>query len=72
MAGVIREQRNGPYIVVGPVILMIKDEKVEVKEGETLYLCRCANSKRQPYCDGGCKVIGFEIEGESEEDSQSS
>ena len=26
--------------------------EVAVKSGETVYLCRCGNSKNAPYCDG--------------------
>ncbi|MGR5235970.1 glutamate synthase-related protein [Vibrio alfacsensis] len=35
-----------------PVIADNKPIKVELKQGEEYYFCRCGRSKRQPYCDG--------------------
>ncbi|OGG96478.1 MAG: glutamate synthase [Candidatus Lambdaproteobacteria bacterium RIFOXYD2_FULL_50_16] len=35
-----------------------KPFSIDVKAGETLYLCGCGQSKNGPYCDGTHKTVG--------------
>ncbi len=52
---------DGPYEVVGPIIL--EDESgnpVPVEAGEAVYLCRCGGSTTKPFCDGTHSEIGFQ------------
>lgn len=52
---------NGPLIIRGPVELLdASGERFEVAEGEALFLCRCGESGRKPFCDGTHKRRGFE------------
>ena len=65
--------KNGPYLVSGDIPLSIRviltnDEGIswEWKEGKTLVttpeykLCRCGQSKNNPFCDDACKAITFD------------
>jgi CDGSH iron-sulfur domain-containing protein 3 len=41
---------GGPVKIKGPIIL--KDLKKDIHEShEEVYLCRCGNSGKKPYCD---------------------
>lgn len=46
----LKVQEKGPLIVQGPVKLVTPDGNVVVRD--TCAICRCGNSKNQPYCDG--------------------
>lgn len=48
---------NGPVQVVGP--LVISGQYGEKTTTETLYFCRCGQSKNKPYCDGSHRTAGF-------------
>ena len=50
--------KDGPLEVKGAVRLNATDG-TEIKEAESLYLCRCGASEKKPYCDGSHKRMGF-------------
>jgi 3-phenylpropionate/trans-cinnamate dioxygenase ferredoxin subunit len=54
----ITVSENGPYEVHGPVTVFRADGTV-LREGERLYLCRCGQSAKKPYCDNTHKRVGF-------------
>lgn len=43
-----------------PVIAAREPIRVEVKQGETYWWCRCGRSKSQPFCDGSHEGTSFE------------
>jgi len=49
---------DGPLEVKGPVRVNASDG-TEIKEADSVYLCRCGASQKKPYCDGSHKKIGF-------------
>lgn len=50
--------KDGPLEVKGAVRVNASDG-TEIKEAESVYLCRCGASEKKPYCDGSHKRIGF-------------
>lgn len=51
-------QPNGPVKATGP--LMVLNDAGEVTDRVTqVFLCRCGQSARQPYCDGSHRRTGF-------------
>jgi len=55
----IKVIKDGPYEIKGPVQLVdAKRDPFQLKE-ETIYLCRCGQSKTKPFCDGTHKQCGF-------------
>ena len=42
-----------------PIIADVKPVKVELKEGERYFWCRCGRSSNQPFCDGSHKGTGI-------------
>lgn len=54
----ITPTEDGPYEVRGPVSLLTSDGR-PLREGEKLFLCRCGQSAKKPYCDGSHKRVGF-------------
>ncbi len=56
---IIDVRDNGPLIVRGTVT--VKDAEGNAYEAkETVFLCRCGQSAKKPYCDGTHKNCGFE------------
>lgn len=55
----ITATKNGSLKVSGKVIVKDADGNV-LQEGETLYLCRCGQSAKKPFCDGSHRKAGFE------------
>ncbi len=51
--------KNGPLLLQGPLKINYKG-KEEILEREKIFLCRCGQSSKKPYCDGTHKKIGFE------------
>lgn len=50
--------KDGPLEVKGAVRVNASDG-TEIKEADTVYLCRCGASNKKPFCDGTHKKIGF-------------
>ncbi|HEV7918335.1 MAG TPA: CDGSH iron-sulfur domain-containing protein [Solirubrobacterales bacterium] len=52
---------NGPYKVTGPIELIDADGgKFTVREGKSVFLCRCGGSLNKPFCDSTHSKVGFE------------
>lgn len=51
---------NGPYMVQGSVTLKDSEGKEISVEGDPIFLCRCGDSSKKPFCDGSHKESGFE------------
>ena len=51
--------KDGPLEVKGAVRVNATDG-TEIKEADSVYLCRCGASTKKPFCDGSHKRIGFE------------
>jgi CDGSH-type Zn-finger protein len=49
---------DGPLEVSGGVSVCASDG-TEIRNAETVYLCRCGASEKKPFCDGTHKKIGF-------------
>ena len=57
----IQCQKNGPYLVRGPVELVDPTgQVVTVAAGKTAALCRCGGSASKPFCDGTHSKVGFQ------------
>jgi CDGSH-type Zn-finger protein len=50
--------KDGPLEVKGAVRVNASDG-TEIREADTVYLCRCGGSSKKPFCDGTHKKIGF-------------
>ncbi len=48
---------DGPILVKGETLVTKNGEKIEVNEQYAL--CRCGETKNQPYCDGTHKSCNF-------------
>ena len=52
---------NGPLRVEGPVALAdAAGNYWDLAEKPTIFLCRCGQSEKRPFCDGAHKRVGFE------------
>jgi len=52
---------NGSYRVRGPVVLVdAEGGRWNVPEGKAVFLCRCGQSQKKPFCDSSHKAAGFE------------
>jgi CDGSH iron-sulfur domain-containing protein 3 len=49
---------DGPLEVKGPVRVNGSDGE-QIREADSVYLCRCGASEKKPFCDGSHKRIGF-------------
>lgn len=49
---------DGPLEVKGAVRVNASDG-TEIREADSVYLCRCGASEKKPYCDGSHKKAGF-------------
>lgn len=49
---------DGPLEVKGGVRVNASDG-AEIREADTVYLCRCGASEKKPFCDGSHKRVGF-------------
>jgi CDGSH-type Zn-finger protein len=52
---------NGPYCIIGAVLIIDVDGKV-IEQSEETYLCRCGGSSNKPFCDGSHRIVGFKSE----------
>jgi 3-phenylpropionate/trans-cinnamate dioxygenase ferredoxin subunit len=52
--------KNGPYKVVGDLLIVDANGKSVSAQGATTYhLCRCGGSGKKPFCDGTHAKIKF-------------
>ncbi|RUM63872.1 MAG: hypothetical protein DSZ04_03950 [Sulfurimonas sp.] len=58
MGNRIKEIEDGPLILEMDKPLLVKDEELILRES-TVYLCRCGDSFKKPFCDGTHKKNGF-------------
>ncbi|TVR71174.1 MAG: CDGSH iron-sulfur domain-containing protein [Sphaerobacteraceae bacterium] len=58
----IRVNRNGPYLVTGKVTIEDHKGNQVIVEGDDVALCRCAESKNKPFCDGSHRDCDFKGE----------
>ncbi|MCU1438511.1 MAG: iron-binding protein [Naasia sp.] len=50
---------DGPFLVRGPVEILLPDGTPLPRTRRTVALCRCGLSTIKPYCDGTHKASGF-------------
>ena len=50
---------DGPFLVMGPVVIEDAEGNEYPTEKETIALCRCGASTKKPFCDGTHSKIGF-------------
>jgi CDGSH-type Zn-finger protein len=55
----ITATENGPYRVDGPIELRDQDGNPIDLPGSPVFLCRCGQSSRKPFCDGSHVRVGF-------------
>ena len=59
----VRALKNGPYEVAGrPQVLDLAGVPLPDVD-DPIYLCRCGQSAKKPFCDGTHKKTGFQAEG---------
>lgn len=58
----ITAETDGPLAVEGPVRVLAADGSV-LEESDRVWLCRCGNSGRKPFCDGSHRRLGFKDPG---------
>ncbi|MBP9837234.1 MAG: CDGSH iron-sulfur domain-containing protein [Proteobacteria bacterium] len=53
-------KNNGSILVEGDFeIVDTEGNKFDLEGKAKVSICRCANSKKQPFCDGSHKTCGF-------------
>jgi CDGSH iron-sulfur domain-containing protein 3 len=60
MGGQIKISKNGSLEVSGDFQLLDSRGNEFVKKKDKVYLCRCGQSNKKPFCDGSHKKAGFE------------
>ena len=50
---------DGPFLVMGPVVIEDAEGNEYPTEKETIALCRCGASVEKPFCDGTHSKIGL-------------
>jgi CDGSH-type Zn-finger protein len=57
----IKANRNGPYLVQGPVKLTdAEGNEWDTASRKSIALCRCGASLTKPFCDGTHSKLGFQ------------
>jgi CDGSH-type Zn-finger protein len=57
----IKANRNGPYLVEGPVRVVDADgNEFDLTGRKRVSLCRCGASVNKPFCDGTHSKLGFQ------------
>ena len=51
---------NGPFMVSGPIKLQDAEGKEISVDSDPIFLCRCGESSKKPFCDGSHRDNGFE------------
>ena len=61
--GNIKALNDRPYEVAsGAKLLDVNDNDYFESARDPLYLCRCAQSRNKPFCDGSYQAAGFKAE----------
>ena len=60
-ANTITVRRDGPLVCEGSFTLLNSEGDIIAEDSE-LYLCRCGNSHKLPFCDGNHKKLPFSDE----------
>ncbi|MCD9025260.1 CDGSH iron-sulfur domain-containing protein [Cohnella silvisoli] len=55
---IITKYDQGPYVIQGDFEL-IDGKGAVFQTGDTIAICRCGQSKTQPFCDSTHKACGF-------------
>lgn len=56
----IKCNENGPYLVSGPAkVIDAEGNEFDLKGKGKFALCRCTESKNQPFCDGSHNSCGY-------------
>lgn len=56
----IETRANGPYVVVGPVVIVDADgREIRIDAGQVVTLCRCGHSSDKPFCDSTHRRVDF-------------
>ncbi len=58
-APIITVNKNGPYKVQHVETLMLSDGTL-AEQKKTMFLCRCGQSAKKPYCDGSHTREGWQ------------
>lgn len=66
-ANVITLKVDGPMVCCGDITLVDATGKVLLQDRE-IYLCRCGESKKMPFCDGSHRQADFHDAGEFEDE----
>ena len=54
---------NGPYKVEGaPTVQNGAGQPIDTQGKDTVFLCRCGQSAKKPFCDGTHNKIGFKAD----------
>jgi CDGSH-type Zn-finger protein len=54
---------NGPLRIDGEELTLRSfGEDIEIEPGRSVWLCRCGQSQKPPFCDGSHRRIGFEAD----------
>lgn len=57
---VIKANKNGPYLVQGPIRLTDHEgNEFDLSGRKSVALCRCGASTTKPFCDGTHSRVGF-------------
>jgi CDGSH-type Zn-finger protein len=59
----IRALKDGPLEVAGAIVMVDATGSAEPPADDPVYLCRCGQSSRKPFCDGTHKKVGFTADG---------
>jgi CDGSH-type Zn-finger protein len=49
--------KDGPAMIKGNLTIKLPDGKTETSQ--EIYLCRCGQSMKKPFCDGAHRKCGF-------------
>ncbi len=58
----VTARKNGPYMVQGGIKIVDAEGNEVAIEGDAdmVFLCRCGESDKKPFCDGTHRQVGFE------------
>ena len=56
---VIVPDNDGPLHVTGPIKILTEGGRDLTKPTAEVWLCRCGQSSKKPFCDGTHRKVGF-------------